>query len=59
MIAKKEIERMPVEPATGQGNDRWIGRIRMAGEVLVMDVYDGRMIMCPPKEPKEVDISFR
>lgn len=59
MIAKKEIERMPVEHATGRGNDRWIGRIRMAGEALVMDVYDARRIMCPPKETKEVEISFR
>lgn len=59
MIAKKEIEKMPVEHATGKGNDRWIGRIRMTGEVLVMDVYDARRIMCPPEETKEVEISFR
>lgn len=59
MIAKKEIEKMPVELATGKGNDRWVGRIRMAGNVLVMDVYDGRMLTCPAKELKEVDVSFR
>lgn len=60
MIAKKEIEKMPVLPAKAKGNDRFIGRIRMAGEVLVMDAYDARENEWKDEnEERDATISFR
>lgn len=59
MIAKKKIEALPVLPAKAKGDDKWIGRIRMHEETIVMDVYDARYIMCPEAEEKDAVISFR
>lgn len=59
MIRKKEVEKLPVLPAKAQGSEKWIGRIRMAEDVIVMDVYDARRIMCPEGEEKDAEISFR
>lgn len=59
MIRKKEIEKMPVLPAKGKGNDKWIGRIRMTGETIVMDVYDCQRVMCPDGVEKDGEIQFR
>lgn len=59
MIPKKEIEKLPVLPAKARGKDRWTGKIRMAGEVIVMDVYDARRIMAPEGMEKDAEIKFR
>ncbi len=59
MIRKKEIEKLPVLPAEAEGMERWIGRIRTAGEAVVMDVYNAEHIMCPEGEAKPAEIRFR
>lgn len=39
MIAKKEIEKLPVLPIKAEGKKRYTGRIYLAGDAIVMDVY--------------------
>lgn len=40
MIQKKEIEKLPVLPVKAERKGGLIGRIRMAGDAIVMDVYE-------------------
>lgn len=59
MIRKKEIEQLPVIPAKAKGNERYIGRIRVVGDMIVMDIYDGRYLNVPEGEEKTVKIICR
>lgn len=59
MIKKKELEKLPVLPAMAKGSQRYIGRVRAINGVIILDVYDARMIMCPEDEEKEADFIFR
>lgn len=59
MILRKEIEQLPVEKAKGKGSDRYVGRVRMHKDCIVMDVYDGRRLMVPDGEEKDVEKLFR
>lgn len=59
MIRKKEIEQLPVMPAKAKGNERYIGRIRVVNDMIVMDIYDGRYLNVPKGEEKPVKILCR
>lgn len=59
MIKKKELEKLPVLPAMAKGSQRYIGRIRVIDDVIVLDVYDARKIICPEDVEKEADFYFR
>lgn len=59
MILRKEIEQLPVEKAKGKGSDRYVGRVRMHKDCIVMDVYDGSRLMVPDGEEKDVEKLFR
>ncbi|MDO4275897.1 MAG: PcfJ domain-containing protein [Eubacteriales bacterium] len=59
MLKKKEILPLPVLDIKAHGKEDWVGRIRMLGKTMVLDVYDARRIMCPKGEEKEAEIKFR
>ncbi len=59
MIRKKEIEDLPVIPAKAKGNERYIGRVRVVDNMIVMDIYDGRYLDVPEGEEKPVKIICR
>ena len=59
MIARKEIERLPVLPAKARGRDKFIGRVRMHGDAIVLDVYEAGEMMVPDGEEKDARIECR
>lgn len=59
MIEKQKIGQLPVLPVKARGQDKYIGRIRMYKDTIVMDVYEAMGMMCPEGVEKDAQIKFR
>ncbi len=59
MIRKKEIEKLPAVPVKADRKSGWTGRIQMAGDAIVMDVYENVYQVHGKVKEKHAEPRFR